>query len=72
MRVSSGKLQFSSSSSSSSSKSSFGPLQIVGIFDRISVVRVTETFEYAFSVCILDNPMALDLVPALLQFSRVK
>ena len=42
----------SSSSSSSSSKSSFRPLQIVRIFDRISIVRVTETFEYVFFVCI--------------------
>ena len=41
-----------SSSSSLSSKSSFRPLQIVGIFDRISVVGVTETFEYVFSICI--------------------
>ena len=70
--MSSGKLQLSSSSSSSPSKSSFGLLQIGGIFDRISVVRVMETFGLAFSVCILDNPMALSWVPVLLRFSRVK
>ena len=46
------QIGYYSCSSSSSSSSSFRPLQIVGIFDRISVVRVMETFEDAFSVCI--------------------
>ena len=71
--MSSRKLQLSSSSSSSSSsKSSFGPLQIGGIFEQISVARVMETFGFTFSVCTLDNLMALSWVPALLRFSRIK
>ena len=66
-----GKLLLSPSSSSSS-ESTFGPLQVGGISDRISVVRVMKIFVFAWSVCTLDNLVVVSWVPALLLFSRVK